>query len=137
MNSTLLQLQLSHCWPGSRGMHRIGLLLHLPPMPTGNIPCSGRLSFPFNEPITLGGGGILTVDACDRSPQHLRRQKSTELSKRFQTVAHMLRLIPTEELSSLKLEIVIQVAAGPASHTHPWLGLNVLFKDLHSTQGLK
>lgn len=49
-------------------------------------------------------------------PRHLKVQKSTELARRFQTLAHTLRLSPMKELSSLKSETVVQVVAGPASH---------------------
>lgn len=69
--------------------------------------------------------------------KHLRGRKSMEVARRFQTLAHMLRLTLMEEPSRLKSGTVVQEAAGPASHAQPQSVLNVLLKDLHSTQGLK
>lgn len=40
----------------------------------------------------------------------------------------MLRVIPKEELSSLKSERVVHVADDPSSHAHPQLVLKVLLR---------
>lgn len=51
-----------------------------------------------------------------------------EFARRFQTLAHMLRVTPKEELSSVKSERVVHVANDPSSHAHPRPVLKVLLR---------
>lgn len=60
-----------------------------------------------------------------------------EVARRFQTLAHMLRHILTEEPAHPTSGTFVQGTAGPASHAQPQSVLNVALKDLHSTQSLK
>lgn len=60
-----------------------------------------------------------------------------ELARGFQTLVHMLRFTPMEELSSLKSETVDQGVIDSAGHAYPQPVLNVFFKSLYATKDLK